>query len=73
MAPSGQAGNRFFGLCAINPGTFQLTEIRENGMLIDAVRVAFDSAQTMYVGTTSGGLKIRSACTGQWTTLLAPP
>jgi signal transduction histidine kinase/ligand-binding sensor domain-containing protein/DNA-binding response OmpR family regulator len=62
------SGNVFFGLYAIDPVSLRLTEVRENGRPIDAVRLVFDSLGAMYVGTLTNGLKIRDPVDGRWTT-----
>ncbi|TSA15752.1 hypothetical protein D4R75_14525 [bacterium] len=59
--PSGQ-------LCRIDPATYQLEDILENGAQVTGSAVAVDRSGLVYVGTRRFGLKIYNPVTKSWTT-----
>ncbi|MCX6142094.1 MAG: hypothetical protein NTZ35_02640 [Ignavibacteriales bacterium] len=71
VGPDGKvwvSSNFSFGLYTIDPVSLRLTEIREKGKLIDAVRVLFDNTGKVFVGTVVSGLKVFDPQTGLWIT-----
>ena len=71
VAPDGRvwiAGGPSGQLCKIDPTTFQMVDVLENGAQVLASAVAIDGSGLVYIGTTRYGLKVYNPMTRNWAT-----